>query len=367
MISLENVHKEFAGQPAVRDVTLEVARGEICCLIGPSGCGKTTSLKMMNRMIEPSGGRIRVDGHDIRGMKPHLLRRKIGYVIQSIGLFPHMTVLENICIVPRLLKWSMDRARRRGQELLELFDLQPDVFSDKYPHELSGGQAQRIGVARALAADPEILLMDEPFGALDPLTRSNLQVQFGSIQAELGKTVILVTHDVDEAVLLGSRIALMDDGRLVQADPPERMLSSPRNDFVRRFFGTDRALKRLSRLLVRDLMRHLTELPDGGQPDQRHGEPGRRYAVEEHSEIVWQTDSSGLLQGYWGGCVLEPGQPSPSSYVPLDEPSAYGIALSADLRTALTRLLEERLPCLPVVQGDGCLNGEIRLKDILRA
>jgi len=366
MISLKNVHKAFEAAPAVRDLTLEIGLGEVCCLIGPSGCGKTTTLKMMNRMVEPSSGDIFVDGQPVGEIKPHLLRRKIGYVIQSIGLFPHMTVLQNICIVPRLLKWDESRAKKRGRELLELFSLDPGVFEAKYPHELSGGQAQRIGVARALAADPDILLMDEPFGALDPITRTHLQVQFASIQKELGKTVVLVTHDVDEAVLLGSTVALMNEGELIQSDSPERMLSRPKNDFVRRFFGADRALKRLSRLMVRDVMGGLRELDAAacfsGQPAS-----GRCFAVEEPAQIVWVTDETGRLRGFLDGCPQSSETAQPGGYRDLEDPLSYGLSGETTLRAALTRLIEEGIPCLPVVQETGQLQGELRLGDILRA
>jgi osmoprotectant transport system ATP-binding protein len=192
---------------------------------------------MINRMVESSSGDIRVGGRRINEFRPYELRRSMGYVIQSIGLFPHMTVMENICVVPRLFKWERERARARALELLELFDMPPDRFTDKYPRELSGGQAQRIGVARALAGDPDILLMDEPFGALDPISRANLQQQFLRIQSELRKTVVFVTHDVDEAVRLASRIVLMRDGRLIQTDTPERMLSLPADEFVSGFLA----------------------------------------------------------------------------------------------------------------------------------
>ena len=247
MILLERVHKRFAGAsaPAVDDVSLEVARGEICVLIGPSGCGKTTTMRMINRMIEPDGGRILVDGRDIAQADPVELRRGIGYVIQQVGLFPHQTIAENIATVPRLLGWAPARIAQRVAALLALVHMDPARDGRRYPRALSGGQKQRIGVARALAADPPVLLMDEPFGALDPLTRAALQDEFLRLLRELSKTIVFVTHDIDEALKLGTRIAVMRAGRVLQYDTPARLLAQPADAFVESFVGGDRALKRL--------------------------------------------------------------------------------------------------------------------------
>jgi osmoprotectant transport system ATP-binding protein len=214
MIRLENVTKQYGTILAVSALSFEVNEGEVCVLIGPSGCGKTTTLRMINRLIEPTSGRILINGRDTREFRPEKLRRTIGYAIQSVGLFPHMTVAENIAVVPRLLHWGKSDIDSRIEELLHLVNLDPGQVSGKYPKELSGGQAQRVGVARALAADPPILLMDEPFGAVDPLTRERLQAQFIRIQQEIRKTIILVTHDLDEAIRLAARIAIMGSGRL---------------------------------------------------------------------------------------------------------------------------------------------------------
>lgn len=255
MIRFEHVSKEYGDFTAVDDLSFSVEAGETVVLIGPSGCGKTTSLRMVNRMIEPSQGSILVEGRAVRSFEPEELRRRIGYVIQSVGLFPHMTVRENIAIVPKLLKWDANRRRRRADELLEMIGLDPSTYAEKRPDELSGGEAQRIGVARALAADPPLLLMDEPFGAVDPLNRETLQVEFNRLQHKLRKTVIFVTHDLDEAIRVGDRIILMKEGRLVQEDSPEKLLAEPANDFVREFVGNDRALKRLACFRVVDHMR----------------------------------------------------------------------------------------------------------------
>jgi len=255
MIRLEKVTKRYGDTVAVNELSLEINNGEVCVIIGPSGCGKTTTLRMINRLIEPTSGRIFVDGREIHTSKPEHLRRSIGYAIQSVGLFPHMTVTENIAIVPELLHWEKNRISRRIRELLTLVGLNSLEHASKYPSQLSGGEAQRIGVARALAANPPILLMDEPFGAVDPLTRERLQAQFIRIQQELKKTIILVTHDLDEAIRLADRIAIMESGKLVQYDTPEAILAKPANKFVHDFVGTDRALKRLSRISVKGIVK----------------------------------------------------------------------------------------------------------------
>jgi osmoprotectant transport system ATP-binding protein len=254
MIRIEALTKQFPGvpQPAVEALSLDVAAGEICVLIGPSGCGKTTTMRMINRMIEPTAGRIEVAGQDVLHADPVQLRRSIGYVIQQVGLFPHMSVADNVATVPRLLGWDEARIARRSDELLELVGLAPTQFRARFPRQLSGGQKQRVGVARALAGDPPVLLMDEPFGALDPITRVKLQDEFLRILRQLHKTIVLVTHDIDEAIRLGSRIAIMRAGRLLQYATPEALLAAPADAFVEEFVGADRALKRLSLLVVAD-------------------------------------------------------------------------------------------------------------------
>ncbi len=248
MIRLESVSKRFAnGQVAVRDLSLEIRAGETCVLIGPSGCGKTTTLRMINRLIEPTSGRILLDGEDVMGVDPVHLRLRMGYVIQSVGLFPHVSVADNIATVPRLWGWEGARTRRRVDELLELVGLDPGSFRGRYPNQLSGGQRQRVGVARALAADPPVLLMDEPFGAVDRITRDRLQNEFLRIQREVRKTVVFVTHDIEEAVKLGDRIAILRvGGVLEQYDTPAAILGRPASDFVADLLGHDRGLKRLS-------------------------------------------------------------------------------------------------------------------------
>ncbi len=257
VVAFEHVTKRYGppGSPeAVSDLTLTVHAGEICVLVGPSGCGKTTTMKMVNRLIEPTGGRITIDGRDVTSLAAVELRRGIGYVIQQVGLFPHLTIGDNVAVVPRLLRWKSARVRARVDELLDLVGLEPSEYRDRYPSELSGGERQRVGVARALAADPPVMLMDEPFGAVDPIRRERLQNEFLRLQEQVRKTIIFVTHDVDEAIKMGDRIAiLMRGGVLAQYDTPSAILSEPASEFVERFVGADRGLKRLSLARVGDL------------------------------------------------------------------------------------------------------------------
>jgi osmoprotectant transport system ATP-binding protein len=255
MIRLENLTKVFPGQeaPAVDDLSLEIPEGEIVVFVGPSGCGKTTTMKMINRIIEPTSGRIFLQGDDVTKVNGDKLRRRIGYVIQQIGLFPHMTIADNIATVPKMLGWDKKRISDRVDELLETVSM--DVsYRERYPKELSGGQRQRIGVARAMAADPPVLLMDEPFGAIDPITRERLQNEFLRLQAEIKKTIVFVTHDIDEAIKMGDRIAILrTQSKIAQYDTPERILTDPADEFVEDFIGTGASIKRLSLSRVRDI------------------------------------------------------------------------------------------------------------------
>ncbi len=241
--------------PAVDNLSLKVEKGEICVLVGPSGCGKTTTLKMINRLIEPSSGKIFINGKDAIEQNPNKLRQDIGYVIQDIGLFPHMTVAENIATVPKLKDWEQSEIDQRVDELLNLIGLDPENTKDNYPAQLSGGQKQRIGVARAMAVDPPIMLMDEPFAAVDPITRTQLQNEFLSLQKKIQKTICFVTHDIDEAIKMGDKIAILNQGKLVQYDTPENILFNPKNEFVEDFVGSDRSLKVLNLLKVNEIMK----------------------------------------------------------------------------------------------------------------
>lgn len=256
LIDLQDVSKSYPGVdvPAVKSLNLAVEPGEILVLVGPSGCGKSTTLRLINRMIQPTSGRIIYEGEDVTKSDPNELRRRMGYVIQQIGLFPHRTIAENIATVPKLLKWPKKRIRERVDELLEIVSMDPSVYRDRYPSELSGGQAQRVGVARALGADPDVLLMDEPFGAIDPITRDRLQNEFLRLQAELKKTIVFVTHDIDEAVKMGDRIAILrDQSEIAQLDRPEVILTDPADEFVENFLGSGAVLKTLTLRRVRDI------------------------------------------------------------------------------------------------------------------
>ena len=270
MIRLENLSKTFPGQtnPAVDDLSMDIYEGEIVVFVGPSGCGKTTTMKMINRIIEPTGGKIILDGEDVTTTNPDQLRRRIGYVIQQIGLFPHMTIADNVATVPKMLGWDKERTNSRVDELLETVGMDRS-YRARYPKELSGGQRQRVGVARAMAADPPIMLMDEPFGAVDPITRDRLQDEFLRLQEEIQKTIVFVTHDIDEAIKMGDRIAILREKSVIaQYDTPERILTDPADQYVEDFIGSGASLKRLSLSKVRDIktsewpVARLTDGPD---------------------------------------------------------------------------------------------------------
>jgi osmoprotectant transport system ATP-binding protein len=256
MIEIDAVTKSYGGRRVVDCLSLTIPAGDFCVLLGSSGCGKSTTLRMINRLISVDSGSIRVAGEDVRNVPAEALRRRIGYAIQSIGLFPHWTIEDNIATVPRLLKWPPSRMRDRVSELLELFRLDPEIYRDKYPHQLSGGEQQRVGVARALAADPELLLMDEPFAAVDPITRDALQAELARIHGATKKTIVFVTHDIEEALRLATRIAIMQEGRIAQLGPPIELLQRPANDFVSDFVGRQGiGLKLLSVRKVGDRVR----------------------------------------------------------------------------------------------------------------
>ncbi|MBB3142261.1 ABC transporter ATP-binding protein [Halomonas organivorans] len=258
MIRLDNLTKVFdtpkGAVTAADHINMDVPAGEICILLGPSGCGKTTTLKMINRIIRPTSGKVFINGEDTTDLNTQELRRNIGYVIQQIGLFPNMTIEENIVVVPKLLGWDKAKYKARARELMDMIALDPDAFLKRYPNELSGGQQQRIGVARALAADPPVMLMDEPFGAIDPINRAVIQDEFLKMQQELNKTIMFVSHDIDEAIKMGDRVAIFRAGRLEQYSTPDELLANPKDDFVESFLGEDRALKRLNLVKVRDVV-----------------------------------------------------------------------------------------------------------------
>ena len=302
MITLDGLRKKFGSSGtilAVDGLSLTINTGEICVLIGPSGCGKTTTMRMINRMEEPDAGRIEVGGRDVMQLDPVELRRSIGYVIQQVGLFPHMTIGENVATVPKMLGWDAARTAKRVDELLALVHMEPSQYRYRYPRELSGGQKQRIGVARALAADPPVMLMDEPFGAIDPITRASLQTEFLRILRELGKTIVFVTHDIDEAIRMGTRIAILKAGKVVQYDTPERILAQPADAFVEAFVGSDRSLKRLALLMAGAYTRE--GRASGGAPSLLPGTPLREALsamLDAGTADANVVDANGGLLGY---------------------------------------------------------------------
>ncbi|MFG3659057.1 ABC transporter ATP-binding protein [Streptomyces sp. NPDC047706] len=335
MIRFEQVTKRYPdGTTAVDGLTFEVAEGELVTLVGPSGCGKTTTMMMVNRLIEPSSGRILVDGEDIASVDPVRLRRRIGYVIQQVGLFPHRTILDNTATVPSLVGWKRTKARARAAELLEMVGLDPATYGPRYPHQLSGGQRQRVGVARALAADPPVLLMDEPFGAVDPVVREQLQDEFLRMQDTVRKTVLMITHDIEEAVRLGDRIAVYGQGRIEQFDTPGAVLGTPATPYVAEFVGADRGLKRLSVTTIEpgDLEQPpIARLEEpSGLAAQRLRAQGARWAVV--------LDGHGDLHGWVGIDELGPSASvgdlthRMNAWVPVGAPlkQAFGVMLQHD-------------------------------------
>jgi osmoprotectant transport system ATP-binding protein len=349
-----------ASEAAVDSLSLEVPAGEICVFVGPSGCGKTTAMRMVNRLIDITSGDILIDGRSVTERKPAELRREIGYAIQQIGLFPHRTVAENVATVPRLLGWDKARISARVDELLELISLDPDEVRDRYPAQLSGGQRQRVGVARALAVDPPVLLMDEPFGAIDPINRERLQNEFLRLQREIRKTVVFVTHDIDEAIKMGDRIAVLQQGgRLAQYAPPAELLMQPANPFVEDFVGSDRALKRLALQRVRDV--DLWEAPlvrVGESAAEARGKLAR-------SEVPYPllVDDDGRPLGWLSERALAgervAGEPR-SRPDPVLDPEDV-------LRDALSDLLAEEAQYGPVVDERGAVIGVLSIEILSHA
>ena len=357
-VSYRDVTKRYAGQdePAIRDLSLDVPAGEICVLVGPSGSGKTTALRMVNRTVEITEGDILIGETSVRERDPAELRREMGYVIQQIGLFPHRTVAENIETVPRLLGWDRARIRDRTKELLELIGLDPGL-GDRYPSQLSGGQQQRVGVARALAADPPVMLMDEPFGAIDPINRERLQNEFLRLQTEIRKTVLFVTHDIDEAIKMGDRIAILQEGgRLAQYATPAELLMAPANDFVEDFVGADRALKRLALMRVRDIDLWHAPLAFVGQSTSEVKAkldgaevPHALLVDSERHPLGWLSDSDLRAE-------TVPGTPdsAPDPIIDLDDV----------MRDALADLLQSETQYGPVTDRDGRIAGVLSIEII---
>ncbi len=367
MIQFKDVIKEYPnGFRAVDDLNLTVHDGEICVLIGPSGCGKTTALRMVNRLIDVTRGEILIDGQPNDEFEPEVLRRQIGYAIQQIGLLPHMTIRDNVAIVPRLLDWDEERIRQRVDLLLDMVGIDPSIHGDKYPRQLSGGQQQRVGVARALGADPPLMLMDEPFGAVDPITRAILQEEFLQIQQEVSKTIIFVTHDIDEAIYMGDRIALLRAGRLVQYDTPDDLLAMPHDDFAREFVGVDRSLKRLHLISVKDSMMNNVPTCDDDATLQEV-----TACLDRHrSDSAFVVDAgNGMLLGWVERAALAH---SASLTEAMHQAPATSIAVPEDAtaREALSVLLSHSFDLTPVIDAEGILTGGVsiqRLQDLVEA
>ena len=368
MIKLEHVTKIYPGSttPAVDDLSFTVPTGEICTIVGPSGCGKTTTMKMVNRLIEPTAGEIYVlndrgEKRNVLEMDPIQLRRNIGYVIQQIGLFPHRTILQNIGTVPKLLDWDADRIRRRAEELLNMMNM-PHEFLDRYPHELSGGQRQRIGVARGMASDPQVMLMDEPFGAIDPINRNLLQNEFLRLQQEIKKTILFVTHDIDEAIKMGDKIAILNvNGKLDQFDSPAKILSEPANAFVEDFVGADRSLKQLNLIRVEEVMdthplllRSTQEVAEALQ------------TLKEHDvSYAYVTDSDRKLLGYVDRKDLKGKSGWIDEYV---NKAAAVLPITMNLRDALSEMLMVDYSNICVVDNRDRVRGTINtgmIQDVL--
>jgi len=360
MINLENVTKVYPdGTEAVSDVSFEVEKGELCVLLGPSGCGKTTTMKMINRLIPLTGGGIYIDGVKNTELDEDELRKNIGYAIQDIGLFPHMSVGENIGTVPVLKGWPKEKRRKRAKELLDLLRMDPDEFIDKYPRELSGGQRQRVGVARALGADPPILLMDEPFGAIDPITRVELQNEFLKIQQEIQKTIIFVTHDIYEAIKMGDEIALMKGGRLVQYAPPADLLYRPKNDFVAGFVGADRALKGLQLIRAKEVMQ---KSPTTAKQEDKAKDVRERMKQEGIDWMPVVDDERKFL-----GWIFEPNLKGKGTVSSAMTQSTITSNRNAVLNEALSLMLTSGLNVLAIVDQNNMLEGLLSFEVIQEA
>ncbi|MBC6308007.1 betaine/proline/choline family ABC transporter ATP-binding protein [Listeria sp. FSL L7-1582] len=354
MLRFEHVSKIYkGGKTAVNDLNLDIDRGEFICFIGPSGCGKTTTMKMINRLIEPTNGQIFINDKDIMKEDPVKLRRSIGYVIQQIGLMPHMTIRENIVLVPKLLKWSEEKKNERALELIKLVDL-PEEYLDRYPYELSGGQQQRIGVLRALAAEQNLILMDEPFGALDPITRDSLQEEFKNLQRELGKTIIFVTHDMDEAIKLADRIVIMRGGEVVQFDTPDEILRNPADKFVEDFIGKDRLIE--ARPNVTNVEQIMNNTPVSITADKSL-QAAIQLMKERRVDTLLVTDDQNVLKGIIDVEAIEHNRRTATSVVDILDKNVFYVRKDALLRDTMQRILKRGFKYVPVVDEKNRLVG----------
>ena len=353
MLKFDHVSKVYkGGKMAVNDLTLEFEKGEFICFIGPSGCGKTTTMKMINRLIEPTEGSIYINGENIMDKDPVQLRREIGYVIQQIGLFPHMTIQENISLVLKLLKWPEEKRRARALELLELVDLTPD-YLEKFPHELSGGQQQRIGVLRALAADQSLILMDEPFGALDPITRDSLQEEFKKLQKKLNKTIVFVTHDMDEALKLADRIVIMRDGQLVQCDTPDEILRNPADEFVEEFIGKDRLVQARPNIQTVEQIMNPTPVTITGDHTLSQA---IQLMKQKRVDSLLVVDEDNILQGYVDVETIDQKRKKASLVSEIVE-TAFTVEEGTLVRDAVRQILKKGMKYVPVIDAQHRLIG----------
>ncbi|MCI3195794.1 betaine/proline/choline family ABC transporter ATP-binding protein [Bacillus sp. HU-1818] len=355
MLTLENVSKNYkGGKKAVNSINLKIEKGEFICFIGPSGCGKTTTMKMINRLIEPSSGTISIDGENIMEQDPVELRRKIGYVIQQIGLFPHMTIQQNIALVPKLLKWPEEKRKERARELLKLVDMGPE-YLDRYPHELSGGQQQRIGVLRALAAEPPLILMDEPFGALDPITRDSLQEEFKKLQKTLHKTIVFVTHDMDEAIKLADRIVILKAGEIVQVGTPDEILRNPADEFVEEFIGKERLIQSSSPDMER-VDQIMNRHPVTITADKTLSE-AIQVMREHRVDSLLVVDSRNVLLGFVDVEMIDQHRRKAKLVAEVLNPDIYTVLSSTLLRDTVHKILKRGVKYVPVVDEDHHLVG----------
>lgn len=356
MLKFEHVSKVYKGEKkAVDDLSLHFKKGEFICFIGPSGCGKTTTMKMINRLIEPSSGNIYINGENIMEKDPVQLRREIGYVIQQIGLFPHMTIQENIGLVLKLLKWPEEKRIARAKELIGLVDLTPD-YLDRYPHELSGGQQQRIGILRALAADQPLILMDEPFSALDPITRDSLQEEFKKLQQRLGKTIVFVSHDMDEALKLADRIVIMKDGQLVQCDTPDEILRNPANEFVEEFIGKDRLVQARPNIQTVEQIMNLN--PVSITKDRSLSE-AIQLMKQTRVDTLLVVDEQNVLEGFIDVEMIDQKRKKTSLVADAFETEMFTVTEGTFIRDAIRRILKKGMKYIPVIDQEKRLIGII--------
>ncbi|MGE6720982.1 betaine/proline/choline family ABC transporter ATP-binding protein [Peribacillus frigoritolerans] len=354
MLKIENVSKIYkGGKKAVKNISLDIKKGEFICFIGPSGCGKTTTMKMINRLIEPSEGKILINGENIMDKDPVELRRQIGYVIQQIGLFPHMTILENITLVPKLLKWNDQKKKERALELLQLVDMGPE-YLERYPYELSGGQQQRIGVLRALASNPPLILMDEPFGALDPITRDALQEEFKNLQRTLDKTIVFVTHDMDEAIKLADRIVILKAGEIVQVGTPDEILRNPANEFVEEFIGKDRLLQTRPNV---ELVEQIMSRNPISITEEKSLTDAITIMREKRVDSLLVVDEQNVLKGFVDVETISEYQKKAKFISEVINTEVYSVKQDTLIRDSVQKILKRGFKYVPVVDQNKHLVG----------